>query len=59
MDMNSRKFQKQIQYADDKKYPYCLIIGEDEARSGKYVLKDMKTGEQRKIEKSSISALFA
>lgn len=58
MDMSSRKFQKQMQYADDKKYPTCLIIGEDEAKSGEYMLKDMKTGEQRKMGKSSIIALL-
>ncbi len=42
------KVKKQLGYADDKKIPFALLIGEDEMKQGIYSLKDMKTGEQYK-----------
>jgi histidyl-tRNA synthetase len=41
--------KKQFGYADNKKIPYTIIIGADEAASGIYQLKNMLTGEQEKI----------
>ena len=43
------KFQKQIKYADRKNYPYVVIIGDEEMSSGLLTLKNMKTGEQFKM----------
>lgn len=43
------KMKKQFGYADNKKIPYTIIIGADEAASGIYQLKNMLTGEQEKI----------
>ena len=40
------KMKKQFSYADNKKIPYTIIIGADEAASGLYQLKNMLTGEQ-------------
>jgi histidyl-tRNA synthetase len=40
------KMKKQFSYADSKSIPYTVIIGSDEAASGKYQLKNMHTGEQ-------------
>ena len=40
------KMKKQFSYADNKKIPYTIIIGADEAASGMYQLKNMLTGEQ-------------
>jgi len=40
------KMKKQFSYADNKKIPYTIIIGADEAVSGMYQLKNMLTGEQ-------------
>ena len=47
---SAAKMKKQFGYADDKKIPYTLIIGETEANSGQYQLKNMSTGEQEKYE---------
>ncbi len=41
------KLDKQLKYADKKNIPYVIIIGPEEVASGKVVLKDMKTGEQK------------
>jgi len=43
------KMKKQFSYADNKKIPYTIIIGADEAASCIYQLKNMLTGEQEKI----------
>ena len=40
------KMKKQFSYADNKKIPYTIIIGADEAASGIYQLKNMLTGDQ-------------
>jgi histidyl-tRNA synthetase len=40
------KLKKQLAYADAQKIPYVLIVGEEETKSGKYTLKNMKTGKQ-------------
>jgi histidyl-tRNA synthetase len=48
------KMKKQFSYADNKKIPYTIIIGPDEAASGMYQLKNMLTGEQHKITAAEI-----
>jgi histidyl-tRNA synthetase len=40
------KMKKQFSYADDKKIPYVIIIGSEEAEKGVAKLKNMVTGEQ-------------
>ncbi len=40
------KIKKQFSYADDKKIPYVIIIGSEEADKGVAKLKNMVTGEQ-------------
>jgi histidyl-tRNA synthetase len=43
------KMKKQFGYADKKRIPYVAIYGEDEKKSGKITIKDMKTGEQTSV----------
>jgi histidyl-tRNA synthetase len=49
------KMDKQLKYADKKKIPYVVIIGPDEAKQNKVVLKNMKTGEQKTIQQENLS----
>ena len=42
------KFKKKMEYANKIGVPYLVIIGEEEAASKLYSLKDMTTGEQLK-----------
>ncbi|MBR1770134.1 MAG: histidine--tRNA ligase [Bacteroidales bacterium] len=42
----SVKMKKQMKYANDRKFPYVIMIGEEEIKNQKYVLKDMVSGEQ-------------
>ena len=41
------KMKKQMKYADAKKIPYVIFIGEEELKSGRLSMKNMKTGEQK------------
>lgn len=42
------KMKKQMQYANDKKIPYVLVIGGDEMENGLLSFKNMETGIQEK-----------
>ncbi|GGE55828.1 histidyl-tRNA synthetase [Pedobacter psychrotolerans] len=46
---SSAKLKKQMAYADAKKIPYVVLIGGDEIASGELTLKDMQSGEQKKL----------
>ncbi|MDE6590215.1 MAG: histidine--tRNA ligase family protein, partial [Oscillospiraceae bacterium] len=42
-----KKFKQKMSYADRLKFPYVLLLGEDEIAQGKCSLKNMATGEQK------------
>ncbi len=44
-----KKLDKQMNYANDKKIPYVVVIGGDEMASGKLTLKNMASGQQDKL----------
>jgi len=48
------KLKKQLAYADAKRIPYVVLIGEDEIREGHLSIKNMDTGEQRSMEEAVI-----
>ena len=50
IEMNEKKVKKSLEYANKEKIPYVVIIGDEEIKEGKVILKNMKTGEQRKID---------
>ena len=43
------KMKKQMEYADRRAIPYVAIVGSDEIAAGAATLKNMRTGEQRKV----------
>lgn len=43
------KFKDKMRYADGIGVPYALIVGEDEIAAGVYTLRDMSSGEQKKL----------
>ena len=45
-----KKFKQKISYADKLGIPYVVFLGEDEINAGVVACKDMKTGEQTKLE---------
>lgn len=52
------KIRKQFDYADKIGAPYTLIIGDNEMESGSYMLKNMKTGDQKPLGIDEIIRLF-
>ncbi|UOY06969.1 histidine--tRNA ligase [Muricauda sp. SCSIO 64092] len=44
---SSTKVPKQFKYADKRKVPYVILLGDKELQTGSFVVKNMKTGEQR------------
>ena len=53
------KIKKQMTYANKKGVPFVLMIGENEIKEGKYLLKDMETGEQKKLSLEEIIKFLA
>ncbi|WP_411273580.1 histidine--tRNA ligase [Daejeonella sp.] len=43
------KLKKQLNYADDKKIPFVILIGSEEMDRGTLSLKNMKSGDQQKL----------
>ena len=43
------KIKKKMKYADKWNIPYVIIVGEEEVKTQKFTLKNMKTGEQKQI----------
>ncbi|MDE5606846.1 MAG: ATP phosphoribosyltransferase regulatory subunit, partial [Bacteroidales bacterium] len=44
------KLQKQFTYADKLRIPYVVMVGERERESGRFSVKDMRSGEQRDMD---------
>lgn len=44
----TKKINRQLEYADRKKVPFTVVIGDDEMNSGLLSLKNMRSGEQLK-----------
>jgi histidyl-tRNA synthetase len=43
------KLKKQLDYANKKNIPFAIVIGSEEMTSGNLVIKNMETGEQRRL----------
>jgi histidyl-tRNA synthetase len=53
------KLKKQLEMADRLGSLFALIIGEDEIAGGTYTLKNLKSGEQEKLDRSQLIDRFA
>jgi histidyl-tRNA synthetase len=49
VDLMRRRLGKALKYADSKGIPFVIIVGEDELKRGRVILRDMKTGTQREV----------
>ena len=54
----SDKIKKQFNYADKIKTPYTIVIGDEEMKSGEYMLKNMNSGEQKPMSLDKIIQYF-
>lgn len=48
------KLGKQFKYANARGIPYVLVIGNEEMQSGEFTLKEMQSGEQKKISREEL-----
>ncbi|HSL53726.1 MAG TPA: His/Gly/Thr/Pro-type tRNA ligase C-terminal domain-containing protein, partial [Pyrinomonadaceae bacterium] len=48
------KLGKQFKYASAQGVPFVAVIGEDELAKGMVAIKDMKSGEQREVERAKV-----
>jgi len=48
---DSVKLRKQFSYADKKNIKYVIIVGDEEMKAGEVTLKNMETGEQKRLPK--------
>ena len=49
IDLSGRNVSNQFKYANTIKAKKVIVIGEDELKSGKFTVKDMKTGKEEKL----------
>lgn len=54
---SSAKLAKQMKYADDKKIPYVLFVGEDEVKTQRYKIKKMANAEEKYLTISELIAM--
>ena len=52
------KLKKQLEYANKKRIPYVIVIGEEEMQSGKLAFRNMQTGEQQMLSLTEILIRF-
>jgi histidyl-tRNA synthetase len=47
---DAAKMKKQMNYANKREIPFVILAGEEEMEAEKFTLKNMKTGEQQKVD---------
>ena len=55
--LDNKKIKAKFKYADKLQIPYVIVIGEDEIAENKVTLKNMQTGEEKKIEFDAIEII--
>ena len=55
---DNKKIKAKFKYADRLNIPYVIVIGEDEIKTKKLTIKNMKTGEQQHLELEDIITML-
>jgi histidyl-tRNA synthetase len=58
-DYDDRPFGAQLRHADKLGARVAVILGEDEARAGEVTVKDLTSGEQRRVPRAELEAAIA
>ncbi len=53
-----KKTGEQIKWADKQKIPYIMCIGEDEVKSGKFKIKELKSGNEFETSEENLTDFF-
>lgn len=51
--IDNKKLKAKFKYADKLEIPYVIVIGEDEIATNTITLKNMQTGEEKKLENNT------
>lgn len=54
INYSNKKIGDQISYANKKKIPFIICLGEDEIKNKQYKIKNLKTGEEKEIKEQEI-----
>ena len=58
-DISGRSLKAQFKYADKIKAQYCVVLGDDEIKTGLCKIKNMKSSDVKEIKISDIIKFFA
>ena len=58
LNITDKKIDKQIKTADKQSIPFIICIGEEEEKTGKFKLKELKTGKEEEITEEEIKNLI-
>ncbi|MBL8030582.1 MAG: histidine--tRNA ligase [Candidatus Doudnabacteria bacterium] len=58
VDLTNRKVSLQVKAADREKIPYVLVVGEEEVKTGKFKVKNLKDSSEIEVEKEKIVELI-
>ena len=58
IDLMQRSISKNLNYANSLGIPYVVFIGDKEVEEGRFTVRDMKSGEEKKLELSMISGFI-
>lgn len=56
IDLSGKKVGDQIKIANKQSIPYIICIGEDEVKTGLYPLKNLETGEEKKVKVEEVAS---
>lgn len=56
VDFSGKKIGDQIKNADKNHIPYIICIGDEEVKTGKFKVKNLKSGEEKEVSESEIDA---
>lgn len=59
VDLTSRKVSQQVKTADKENIPFVLVVGEEEAKSGKFKLKNLAKSEENVINRQDLKIFLA
>jgi histidyl-tRNA synthetase len=58
VDFGDKKLSKQIEVASKHNIPYLIVLGEDEIASGTFKIKDLNSGEEKKLSREQLTHFF-
>ncbi len=59
LDLTGKKLGDQIKTADKQSIPYVLCVGENEIKSGEFPLKNLATGEEKKVKVEQVLQIIS